>query len=128
MFDKHTIISQSMSMKSSTGGCLSNFLVKVSCNCWERTFNIVCGMTLSKKKLPKQRRKSFWSNCSFRPFLNKKWKWKHGILWHLHIIQKSPLLKTRESHFSVVWLMECSITSPCLGYVKDIPILLACQS
>ena len=107
---------RSMSVKSSTGECLSNYLVKVSCNCWERTFNIACGLTLSKKNLPKQRRKSFISNCSLIPlFLNKKWKWKHRILRHLHIIQKSPLVKTRESHFSLVWLMECSTTSPCLG-------------
>ena len=33
--------------------------------------------------------------------------------WHLHIIQKSSLLKARESHFSLVWLMECDIISPC---------------
>ena len=26
-----------------------------------------------------------------------------------HAIQKSPLFKTREPHFSLVWLIECSI-------------------
>ena len=43
---KHTIVSAgsttwSMLVKFSIGGCPSNAVVKVSCNCWERTFNIV---------------------------------------------------------------------------------------
>ena len=37
---------------------------------------------------------------------------------HFHTIQKSVLLKTRESDFSLVWIMEFSIISPCLGEVK----------
>ena len=43
-------------------------------------------------------------------------------------IQKSALFKTRESHFLVVWVMELSIISLCLGKVKVFPIILACQS
>ena len=30
----------------------------------------------------------------------------HGIPWHLHTIQKSGLLKSGESNFSLVWVME----------------------
>ena len=70
----------SMSVKSSIGGCLSNAVVKVSCNCSERTFNMAVIKYLRndtfEKKLPKQRHKSFWSNCPLiKLFLNKKWKY-----------------------------------------------------
>ena len=54
----------------------------------------------------------------------QKNKWKHGIPWHLHTMQKSALLKTRESHFSLVWVIEFSIISPCLGKGKVFPIIL----
>ena len=47
-----------------------------------------------------------------------------GYQWHLHTIQKSALLKTREFHFSLVWVMEFSIISSCLGEVKNFPIIL----
>ena len=42
--------------------------------------------------------------------------------------KKSALLKTTESHYSLVWVMEISIISSCLGKVKVFPIILACQS
>ena len=98
--EKHTIISQ-MSWAGSTPlsiyvGEIFNwrvsfkFLLKASCNCWEKTFNIACRMPPLKKELPKQQYESFWSNCSLIPlFLNKKWKRKHVMLWYLHITQKS---------------------------------------
>ena len=38
----------------------------------------------------------------------------HGMPWHLHIIQKSGLLRTWESHFALVSVMNFSIISPCL--------------
>ena len=53
---------------------------------------------------------------------------KTQIPWHLPNTQKSVLLKTKESHFSLVWVMEFSIISSCLGKVKVFPIILACQS
>ena len=31
---------------------------------------------------------------------------KNGIPWHLHIIQKSALLKIRESHYSLSCVLE----------------------
>ena len=40
----------------------------------------------------------------------------HG--WHLPTMQKSALLKARESHFSLIWFMEFSIISSCLGKVR----------
>ena len=55
IFTKSNILVQTrhlcrfMSVKSSTWECLSNSLIKESCNCSERTFNIACGITLSKK-------------------------------------------------------------------------------
>ena len=66
-------------------------------------------------------------------FLNIKQKWKHRILWNLHIIQKSPLLKTRQPHFSLVWLMECSIYISMFGLsqrffdISSLPILVVVQ-
>ena len=99
--EKHTTISQmswcmldcrSMSVKSSTGGCLSNSAVKVFCNCWERTFNIACRTTLPKKNLSKQRRKSFWSNCSLVPlFLKKKNENENTYYYDTFISFKSHL-------------------------------------
>ena len=38
--------------------------------------------------------------------------------WHLDTIQNSGLLKTRESNFFLVWVMDFSIASPCLDKVK----------
>ena len=58
----------------------------------------------------------------------KNKKWKQGLSRHLPTMKKSALLKTRESHFSLVWVMECSIVSSCLGKDKVFPIILACQS
>ena len=60
--------------------------------------------------------------------LNKKWKWKHKIPTHLHTIPKPALLKPRESHFFVVWVMELKIIPLCLVKVKDFLMFLACQS
>ena len=57
----------------------------------------------------------------------KKQKCKHEIPWNINIIQKSALLKTRESHFFVVWVI-LSIISLCLGKVNVFPIILAWQS
>ena len=34
--------------------------------------------------------------------------------WHLYTIQRSDLLKTKESHFSFVWDMDFSIICPSL--------------
>ena len=65
--------------------------------------------------------------------LNIKQKCKHRILWHLHIVQKSPLLKTRESYFSLVWLMEFSIYISVFGLsqsfsdISSLPILVGVQ-
>ena len=39
-------------------------------------------------------------------------------------IQKSALLKTIEFHFSLVWIMEFSIISLCLGKVKVFLIII----
>ena len=41
----------------------------------------------------------------------------HRIPWHLHTIQKSDLLKTWESQFSV-WVIEFTIISTCFGKGK----------
>ena len=49
-----------------------------------------------------------------------KIKIKNGIPLYLHIILKLALFKTREAHFSVVWVIELSIImSFRLGKVKD---------
>ena len=48
----------------------------------------------------------------------KKLKLKFEIPWHLHTTQKSTLLKTKEFHFSLVWVIEFCIISSCLGKVK----------
>ena len=57
--------------------------------------------------------KKLWHSCdqvTFGIALSSKQKkikkWKHRIPWHLHAIQKSCPLKTWESHFSIVWVME----------------------
>ena len=42
----------------------------------------------------------------------------HGKPLHLHTIQKSGVLKTWLSHFSLVWVMEFSIISSFLGKGK----------
>ena len=39
----------------------------------------------------------------------------HIIPWHLHTIQKSGPLKTWESRFSNVWIIELAIISTCFG-------------
>ena len=38
--------------------------------------------------------------------------------WHLQTIEKSGLLKTWESHLSLVWVMELPTISTCLGKSK----------
>ena len=38
--------------------------------------------------------------------------------WHLQTIEKSGLLKTWESHLSLVWVMELSTIPTCLGKSK----------
>ena len=113
----------SMSVKSSIVRCLSSAVVKVPRNCWERTLDIAVIKYFQndtfEKKLSLQRRKSFSTHCFLITlFLNK-------TPWHLHIIQLSPILKTRESHFSLVWVLEFKIISSCLGKVKVFPITLA---
>ena len=42
----------------------------------------------------------------------------HIIPWHLHTIQKSGPLKTWESRFSNVWIIELAIISTCFGKGK----------
>ena len=51
----------------------------------------------------------FFPNVGFKQNNNKK----HRIPWHLHTIQKSDLLKTRQLHFSLVWVMQSSMIYPC---------------
>ena len=61
--------------------------------------------------------------------LNKKnQNEKNGVPCYLHTIQKSNLRKTRESHLSVDWVIERNIISFCLGKVKALQIIIACQS
>ena len=48
---------------------------------------------------------------------------KNRIPWHVHTIQKSTLVKTMESHFSLLWVMELY---SCLGKIKVFLIILAC--
>ena len=60
--------------------------------------------------------------------LNKKIKMKTQNTMALFAIKKSALLKTRESHFSVAWIMELINISLCLGKFKVFAIILACQS
>ena len=54
------------------------------------------------------------SVLSYRSFYTKK----IGMPLDLPIIKKSSLVKTTVSIFSLVWLMEFSITCLCLGKVK----------
>ena len=105
----------SMSVKSSTVGCLSHTIVSFSRDCWERNFNIAVINYFQNS--------TFWWNCSVLVFiLNNKQKWKHGIPCHFHSIQKSALLKTMQSHFSHVWPIGFSTISPCLNKVK-VPLI-----
>ena len=53
---------------------------------------------------------------------------KNEIPWHLHTINKSALLKTTESHFSFVWVIDFITISSCLGKVKVFPTILASQA
>ena len=58
-----------------------------------------------------------------------KIKIKNGIPSYLHTILKLALFKTREAHFSVVWVIELSIImSFRLGKVKDFWIVIVYQS
>ena len=92
--------------------------IELSCN--QVLLEWHCQKTKKKTK-KKQRQKLFSSSCSLMTsFLNKKIKMK---TWYAHIIQKTPLLNTREPHFSLVWVMEFSISS-CLSKVKIFPIIL----
>ena len=89
---------------------LSRYVVIVKKDLWVELWLSTFVMKLSKKKNYQNKQKSFSSTCSLLPlFLNKKIKLKHEIPWLFHIIQKSPLLKTRKFHFFLIWLMECSI-------------------
>ena len=70
------------------------------------------------------------SKCSFLLLILE-----HETPWQLHAFQKLALLKTRlvllktrESQFSLVWVMEFSIISSCLGKAKVFPITLTRQS
>ena len=121
-----------MSKKPSTVKCLSNAVVNVPRSCWELWKQLISSnfqngvfeiVTITMTKI-------ILIQVFFLPLLlNKKIKkWKHGIPWHLHTIQKSALNKTRESHCSFVWVMERSIISLCLGKVKVFLLILACQS
>ena len=58
---------------------------------------------------------------------SKQKKWKHWIPCYLCTIQKSALLKTREFHFPLVWVMEVNIISSCLDKVKVFLIILTNQ-
>ena len=49
----------------------------------------------------------------------QKNKNEHEIPWYLHTIQNLRLVKTREFDFSLVWIMEFSNISLCLGKGKD---------
>ena len=44
------------------------------------------------------------------------------------VTSTETLLKTRESHFSLVWVMEFSIIPSCLGKVKVFQITLTSYS
>ena len=85
-----------------------------------------CRTSFLDEPLPQPWRISLSSKSSFLPLvLNNK---KHGIQRHLHTIQKWALIKTRDSHFSLVSIMEFSIISSCFGKVKVFMIILAYQS
>ena len=43
------------------------------------------------------------------------------IPWYLHTIIKSGALKTWESHFSLVWVLELSIITTCFRKGKVFP-------
>ena len=106
----------SISVKSSVLWWLLNAVVKVPSDCWERTLNFRNDTFFS-----------FSSYCSLIPlFLNRN-KNDNRLLWHLHIIQKSSLLKTRGlillffGTWSVVLYLHVWVKS------KDFPIFLVCQ-
>ena len=68
--------------------------------------------------------KSFSSKWSFLLLvLSRKWNWKYRVPCHFYTIQKTALHKTREFHFSFVWVMEFCIISSCLAKIKILPII-----
>ena len=98
----------------STFSCLSNPVFKVRHNCWGGTLSIVVikysWNDIFEKRIIITATEVVVISCFLLPlFLNKKEKRKRGIPWHFHIIQKSALLITMESHLCLDWLMKCSI-------------------
>ena len=72
-------------------------------------------MALSEK-LPKQWRKSPSAKCSLlTPVLTKKIKNEDT---KYHDISKSGPLKTWESHFHTIWIIELTLISRCFGKGK----------
>ena len=58
----------------------------------------------------------------------KKKKKTRNTMAPLYHSKVSSIRKTREFHFSLVWVMEFSIISTCLSKVNFFLITLACQS
>ena len=114
----------SMSVKYSIVRCLSNAVVKVPRNCWERTLNFR-NNTFHKKIIITA---TLSSNCSLIPLFPNKNKNKNTEYYgtfisfksHLFSKQGSPILLLFRS-WSVVLYLHVWVKP------KVIPILLVCQ-
>ena len=74
-------------------------------------------MALSKNYQNSAGSRSHLSILLLKLPLNKKWKNKNRISWHLHTIQKSGLLKTWESHFLNIFCLKNFLAIP-HGFIK----------
>ena len=120
-----------MSVKSSIVKCLSNTVVKVPRNCSRRTLKIVQidfqNDTFEKKPIIATE-VVLIQLLSYNVSKQKiKMKTRNTMApsYHSKVTStQKTLLYSRESHFSLVWVMEFSIISSCLGKVKVFPITL----
>ena len=119
--DVHKIFRCKVSLKCR---CQSRCLVIVDKELWTSLRSSTFGILFLKKQTITAAEVVLTQLRSYSVSKHKNKKQKHRISWHLHIIQKLPLLKPRESHFSPVWIMEFSIISSCLSKVKVLPITL----
>ena len=118
----------------------SNVVVSAPHNCWELRKQLISGnfqngnfeiisITVMKIVLIEVFFLSSLLNKQTRKKKKMKIKIKNGIPSYLHTILKLALFKTREAHFSVVWVIELSIImSFRLGKVKDFWIVIVYQS
>ena len=105
-----------MSVKFSTVRYLSNAVVNVPRNCWELWKQLISSnfqngifevITITVTKIV------LIQGFLLLLLLKKNEMVTYGIPWHIHTFQKSALLKTRESHFSVLWVMLSVISLGC---------------